>query len=44
VRRAGEARARRLLDRLIPRLNRRHGTPNTDTSGYHATLTAYYNF
>src|SRR4029453_13051882 len=32
VRRAGEARARRRLDRLIPRLNRRHGTPNTDTS------------
>ena len=42
VRRAGEARALRLLGRLIPRLNRSHGTANTDTSGYHATLTAYY--
>jgi hypothetical protein len=42
VRRAGEDRARRLLDRLIPRLNRSHGTANTDTSGYHATITAYY--
>ena len=42
VRRAGEERALRLLGRLIPRLNRSHGTANTDTSGYHATLTAYY--
>jgi hypothetical protein len=42
VRRAGAARAMRLLERLIPRLNRAHGTPNTDTSGYHASLTAYY--
>jgi hypothetical protein len=42
VRRAGAARARHLLERLIPRLNRVHGTPNTDTSGYHTTLTAYY--
>jgi hypothetical protein len=42
VRRAGEERALRLLARLIPRLNRVHGTPNTDTSGYHATLTEYY--
>jgi hypothetical protein len=42
VRRVGEDRALRLLGRLIPRLNRSHGTPNTDTSGYHATITAYY--
>ena len=42
VRRVGEERALRLLGRLIPRLNRSHGTPNTDSSGYHATLTAYY--
>jgi hypothetical protein len=42
VRRAGEERALRLLGRIIPRLNRVHGTPNTDTSGYHATLTEYY--
>jgi hypothetical protein len=42
VRRAGEDRALRLLGRIIPRLNRVHGTPNTDTSGYHATLTEYY--
>ena len=42
VRRTGEERALRLLGRLIPRLNRVHGTPNTDTSGYHATLTEYY--
>ena len=32
----------RLLGRLIPRLNRSHGTPNTDASGYHASITAYY--
>ena len=42
VRRCGPDRALRLLGRLIPRLNRAHGTPNTDTSGYHVTLTAYY--
>ena len=42
VRRAGEDRALRLLSRIIPRLNRVHGTPNTDTSGYHATITEYY--
>ena len=42
VRRVGDDRALRLLGRLIPRLNRSHGTPNTDTSGYHATITAYY--
>jgi hypothetical protein len=42
VRRCGPDRALRLLARLIPRLNRSHGTPNTDTSGYHATITAYY--
>jgi hypothetical protein len=42
VRRVGEVRALRLLGRIIPRLNRVHGTLNTDTSGYHATLTEYY--
>ena len=42
VRRTGPRRALRLFGRLIPRLNRAHGTPNSDTSGYHATLTAYY--
>jgi hypothetical protein len=42
VRRAGVARAHVLMARLISRLNVSHGTANTDTSGYHETLTGYY--
>jgi hypothetical protein len=42
VRRLGAADALALLRQAIPAYNESVGTANTDTSGYHDTITAYY--
>jgi hypothetical protein len=42
VSRLGAAEALGRLREEIPRLNERHGTPNTATSGYHETITAAF--
>jgi hypothetical protein len=42
VHRFGAAGALARLREEIPRLNDRHGTPNTPTSGYHETITAAF--
>ncbi|HVU52616.1 MAG TPA: hypothetical protein VHL80_18175 [Polyangia bacterium] len=42
VSRHGAAEALARLRAEIPRLNERHGTPNTATSGYHETITAAF--
>jgi hypothetical protein len=42
VRRFGADRAIDLLRERIRRYNEAVGTPNTDTSGYHETLTVFY--
>ncbi|MGD9703927.1 MAG: hypothetical protein AB7Q42_21240 [Acidimicrobiia bacterium] len=42
VRRHGAAEALARLRLAIPRYNEATGTPNTDTSGYHDTLTVFY--
>jgi hypothetical protein len=42
VRHLGAAEALARLREEIPRLNDRHGTPNTATSGYHETITAAF--
>jgi hypothetical protein len=42
VSRLGPAAALARLREEIPRLNERHGTPNTSTSGYHETITAAF--
>jgi hypothetical protein len=42
VRRLGAQAALQTLRRAIPAYNVSVGTPNTDSGGYHDTLTAYY--
>jgi hypothetical protein len=42
VHRHGAAEALGLLRQRIRRLNERHGTVNSDTGGYHETITAAY--
>ncbi|MBM4270470.1 MAG: hypothetical protein FJ144_28340 [Deltaproteobacteria bacterium] len=42
VDRHGAEEALRILRDGIPRLNDSHGTPNTETSGYHETITVAY--
>ncbi len=42
VLRQGPDRALATLREAIPRYNESTGTPNTDTGGYHDTLTVYY--
>lgn len=42
VLRQGPERALATLREAIPRYNESTGTPNTDTGGYHDTLTVYY--
>jgi hypothetical protein len=42
VHQLGAAGALERLRAAIPRLNERHGTPNSPTSGYHETITAAF--